>query len=81
MLNERGIAIFDSLPAIFMKQLPYSITQLVLFEILTKEAYGLLRASDITVTVQHTATHCKRTANALQHTATHCNTLQHAATH
>ena len=37
MVQEQGTQIFSSLPAIWLKQLPYTITQLVSFELFTKE--------------------------------------------
>ena len=49
MLSERGIGIFASLPAIFMKQVPYTVVQLVSFEVLTKQAYGTLMGKGIDV--------------------------------
>lgn len=50
MISERGITIFSSLPAIFMKQLPYTMVQLVAFEVLTKEAYAVLGGMGVQVT-------------------------------
>lgn len=49
MLGERGPAIFASLPAIFMKQIPYTVTQLVSFEYLTRQAYAMVEQAGIPV--------------------------------
>jgi solute carrier family 25 phosphate transporter 3 len=48
LLEERGWEIMSGLPAILAKMIPYTVVQLVSYELLTTEAYTLLGAQGVT---------------------------------
>lgn len=47
LVSERGAGVFASLPAVLAKMLPYTVTQLVSYDLLTKQAYLALQAAHV----------------------------------